>query len=289
MVKVLYPERCGVPARGASAHLWEEECVSESGEGRQIIMKMSRLIAAAAVAGFVASAANAGSLDLTTAPSTGFINGAFFGTFDGRPAGTGFIDSFVRIRRNGTEQGYNTTVASNGDLPFDELFGNFTRDITLGEIPTVDFNGTLYKQFILDINEPNNDPSSLLSLDAVQIYMGAGGQNTTNIGTLGTLVYDMDGAGDMDVLLDFDNFTGSGQFDMEMLVPLANFNGFNDSDNVILYSHFGANQMSGFASGDGFEEWAVLLDSAPPIIPLPSAAGLGLAGLAGLGFIRRRR
>src|SRR5687768_6737164 len=88
-------------------------------------MKSRRIIAAAALAAVVGMAnfANADSqtntLNLTdeTLPlhvpspppvTSGVINGATFSRDFTQPAGTGFIDPFVRIQKNGHERGYNT-------------------------------------------------------------------------------------------------------------------------------------------------------------------------------------
>src|SRR5258708_4456819 len=97
-----------------------------------------------AFAGFGA-ASNASVVDLTTSGNFGTINGARFETADFRPAGTGYINSFVRIQRDGTEQGYNT---SGRPVVFDEKTdGNYTRNIRYGDVPTVQIGGVSYKEF----------------------------------------------------------------------------------------------------------------------------------------------
>jgi hypothetical protein len=191
-------------------------------------------------------------VDLTPgAGSSGSINGVLFEFDDTQPAGTGVLKSFVRIQAMGSEQGYNT---SNSDFPFDEVppAGGFTRDRTFGELTP---NGGSF-QFVLDINEAAGDPNPLLSLDALQIYVSnTGSQNTTTLGDLGTLLYDMDAGADSHVLMDFGNAPGSGVSDMLMSVPTSIFAGVSDGDFIILYSRFG--DTSG--SSDGFEEWAHLV------------------------------
>src|SRR5262245_39962819 len=93
--------------------------------------------------GAIASAASASIVDLTNPGSFGVVNGARFETADFRPAGTGVLNSFVRIQQNGTEQGYNT---SGRPVAFDEKTDpNFTRNLTFGEIPTMTVNGVDYK------------------------------------------------------------------------------------------------------------------------------------------------
>jgi hypothetical protein len=214
-------------------------------------------------------------IDLTTPGSFGVVNGARFETADFRPAGTGFIDSFLRIQNTGIEHGYNTSARP---VPLDGVAGNFTRDLRLGEILTREIGGVSYYEFILDINQIAATPNNLLSLDKVQIYTSnIGGQSTSDPTTLGTLRYDL---GDNWIRLDANLSSGSGQGDMRMFIPVANFAGLGGNTFVYLYSMFGVNH----AANNGFEEWAV-------VIPLPPAAwaGGGMLGLLALMRIRRLR
>ncbi len=221
--------------------------------------------------------ASATTIDLKPgAGSSGTVNGVLFEFDDQQPAGTGVLNSFLRIQRTPTEQGYNT---SNPVFPFDEVppAGGFTRDLQFGELQQTGGNFL----FVLDINEPNGGGQSLISLDAVQIYFSdTGSQNTTILGDLGTLIYDLDAGGDSEVLMDFDNAPGSGVSDMLMTVPSSIFAGVLPSDFVILYSAFGNTD----ASQGGFEEWAHLV-----VIPEPSTALLLASGLAAMAVGRRHR
>jgi hypothetical protein len=223
-------------------------------------------------------------LNLTTPNTQVTAGGALFETVDFRTAGTGVIDSFVRIQRTGTQQGYNT---SGRPTAFDEnSSGNFTRNLTFGDIPTRNIGGTDYKEFMLDINQTNSNPN--LSLDQVKIFTSSvGSQTTTNVDSLGALVYQLDTANtDYFVHLDYSLGSGSGQGDMRMLVPVLAFGGATNSTFIYLYSFFGTN----FACNDGFEEWAVQTDNF--VVPLPTAEAMGLCGLAGVGALsahKRRR
>jgi hypothetical protein len=245
-------------------------------------MRTCVALAALAALGGVVAPLRANIVDLTTPASQGSIGGALFETVDFRSAGTGVIDSFVRVQRNGTEQGYNT---SGRPVRFDENTSpQFTRDLTFGEIPTRTINGTSYKEFMLDINQQAND--SLLSLDQLKIYTSAaGGQTPTNPDDLGALVYNMDAGKDSWVRMDYNLASGSGQGDVRVLVPVSAFGNASAGTFVYLYSFFGAN----LASNDGFEEWAVQTDKL--IVPLPPMATAGLASLfvlAGARAVRRR-
>src|SRR4051812_34276852 len=83
-------------------------------------------------------------VDLTTTTS-GTINGALFQRASLQTSGTGAIESFLRLQASGTEQGYNT---SGRPVAFDELTDpNFTRNLTLGQVPTLNVGGTNYYEF----------------------------------------------------------------------------------------------------------------------------------------------
>ena len=250
---------------------------------------VSALTIAAALVGGMCSPSNADIIDLVNF-QTGAANGALFWRADFQSAGTGVIDPFVRIQHDngpsnndhspeGQEQGYNT---SGRPVQYDELTDpNFTRDLLFGEIPTVEIEGVFYKQFLLDINEPNGGGQNLLSLDMINIYTSDTGGQTGLENTLGDLRWSLgDFLDENVVLLDYNLNSGSGQGDMQLYVPLANFGGVSDDTFVYFYSYFGAFMPSDYDSRAGFEEWAV--------IPGPgSLAVLCLAGVIGGG--RRRR
>ncbi len=212
--------------------------------------------------------------DLTTAGATDDINGALFTQSDAAntSAGTGLISAFVRLSTNNLfERGYNTSFRP---LEFDENSSpTFTRDLTLSEVPIafVDIDGDMILEpayeFQLDINE--NNPTSLLSLHTVEIYISdTAGLTGYDFGGNATLVYDMDAGGDNIVHLDYSLEEGSGKADMFLYVPIDVL-GFPPDDDtyVYFYSEFGATldptdpdydaDCHGYGQDDGFEEWAV--------------------------------
>ena len=230
----------------------------------------------------IATAATADVVDLTALGSSGNVNGALFNQGFFQPAGTGFINSFVRIQTTSgnqtVEQGYNT---SGRPVAFNELTDpNFTRNLTIGELNTVSVNGTDYYEFLLDANEPNAG-TRFISLDQVQIFTSENGsQTTTDIASLGSLVYNLDAGSDSWIRLDSSLDSGSGEGDMTMLVPVSVFGNAGAGTFVYLFSRFGDN----IAANAGFEEWAVR--GAGTVIPTPNAAWLGGGCLAAIGIVR---
>lgn len=251
-----------------------------------------RTVALLAVVGLAAAAAQADVVDLRDGSgiTSGTINGAIFTRDDTQPAGSGVVDSFLRVQRaNGQDtytNGYNTVAGPKGrdEHPSDV----FTHEITLGDLGIATVGGVDYYRFYLDINQTGSDPD--LSLVEVQIRTSAAshaGAYEMDLSNLGSLVYDID-AGDLAnrVDLTFDN--GSGDADMTMLVPVSLFSG-GPGTFVYLYSAFGGvGDEPPYQDNDGYQEWWRDVT----VIPLP---GAGLAGLATFGGIfgfrasRRRR
>lgn len=260
-----------------------------------------RAVLAAAV-GLCPFAAHAVVLDLTTAGSSATDGqGALFVQDTSGPAGTGFIDSFVRIQRKGTEQGYNT---DHRPVQFDEKTdANFTRAVLLADAAVVTLDGTEYRLFRLDINEANSTAKQLVSLDQLVIHSGSSNvlrdydPTTKTYGSGGTSqkLYDLDATTDNWIKLNADLQQGSGHFDMLAFIPNSYF---ADATGpwLYLYSEFGRN----IPADAGFEEWAFAASQPgpgpgpgpePTPIPTPSAAfaGAGLLGLVVVNRLRKRR
>ena len=248
---------------------------------------------------FLAGSANANMVDLTTAGSSGAINGAQFYQYSANiPTGTGVFGSFLRVQNNGIESGYNT----NGAVQFDTKPGVWTHAIQLSSIPLI--NG--YRQFTLDINESLGKTNSLLSLDQLQLFVTSNANLTGYAGGTfagATKVYDMDlpaGAPTSNNWVKLDNATsgsGSGRADMLMYIPDSYFTagGATPSSYIVMYSQFGTifGSDGGLSASAGFEEWSInritAVGTPTPLpltaVPVPAAAwllGSGLIGLIGL-------
>jgi hypothetical protein len=235
------------------------------------------LIAAALCVG---PALGAPTVDLTTEGASGTIHDAIYVQVDPNATGTGLIESFVRIQTNdAVEHGYNTDARP---LQYDENNSpQFTRSLPLSYVPIVDIGGTLYREFLLDINENNTSPDKYLSLDEVEIYLESTGDLLGHPGSFTNLIYDMNpGTEDNYVLLDYSLNSGSGSGDMFLYVENDLFTG---GDYVYLYSKFGENARN----EAGFEEWAVRTAEPLPRIPAPGALLLASLGVGLVRFFRK--
>jgi len=151
----------------------------------------------------------------------------------------------------------------------------------------VDIDGTLYREFLLDINQNTGQDNELLSLDQVEIYLAASGLQDDYSSGLGTMIWELDELEDNYVKMDYSLNPGSGKGDVLVYVPDDLFvlegtaNPF-----VYLYSQFGGE----FAGNDGAEEWAIRLGAAPPVtVPVPGAFVLTCLGLGMVGAVQRRK
>jgi hypothetical protein len=232
-----------------------------------------------------ANGARATVVDLTTSLSaSGNINGALFFASDQQPAGTGFIDPFLRVQDSGSgsfEQGYNTDAG----FPFnDKNPHNFQHSLLLSSLSQFDMNGTEYFKFMLDGNQ-SGSTNHTFTLTQLQIYTSNNGSPTTTTfnpdGTLplGTLAYNLNpGGGTTNSVIT--TATGSGKYDAIVYVPVSDFNLLDKY--VILY-------FAGNGNG-GFEEWT----AATGVAPIPEASTLFpivglLAAVFSTQFVRRRQ
>ena len=252
-----------------------------------------RLLTAAALAValvcFSAPDVAAEACDLYQTTSTCLYDGsagtAIFQVVNPQPTGTGVIDSFLRVQMKGYEEGFNTdarpALCDNVDCDI-KTDPNYTRDLTVAEVPIVEIGGVEYREFFLDINEPTADPKQYITLDQIEIYLsntaGLNSYSSTSGLTGATKIWDLDTvmppsgpSGDNWINLNYGLLGGgSGTGDMVMYIPNALF---GSQTYVYLYSQFGCiskgkdktcgtygdgtKYSAPFASQAGFEEWWV--------------------------------
>ena len=237
--------------------------------------------------------ASAAMFDLTQASSSGGINGALYQATSTQSAGSGYgaFNAFLKISSNKpVEEGYNTDYrypSGNGQksVEFDQITDHHTRALKLSALPQVTIGDSSYREFLLDINEPQCK-DNFLSLDALQIFIGDG-PNLHDFSkdrdpnyawaAHATLIYNMDAGGDNWAKLK-DLGGGSGWADYSVYLRNDLFVG---GEYVYLYSKFGEN----LDNHNGFEEWGVRTTPTP----IPGSVfllGTGLLGFA--GTIRRK-
>jgi hypothetical protein len=244
---------------------------------------------------FGASRANAENvLNLTTAGSSGFRNGAKFETNIVQPTGSGVIHSFVRISQanQAIVEGYNT---DGRPVQFQENTSpTFTHSIKLTDLQIVKKGNVDYYAFLLDINQEASVPK--LNLNELQVYLAdapdlhSGFVSETGFAGHSALVYSIDqGAdGDSGLLMDYNLNSGSGSGDIWAFIPTANFANKGAANKyVYLYSKFGDPE----GNNDGYEEWAAVVGPNSSPVPLPASVwgGLTLIGAMGVAKIRARR
>src|SRR5437762_13151844 len=229
-------------------------------KGKNVPLLSSLAIAAGLV--LCGATARATVVDLTTGPdASGQIGDALFFATQHQPAGTGYIDPFLRIQEKGFEQGYNT----DGGFPFDDKHPhNYQHSLLISDLIPVFLNGQPYLQFMLDSNQSGNSFSDhVLDMTKLQLFTTNDPNQTTESfnaqGILqlnGTLIYNM-GSGNS-VLT---TATGSGKADMFMYIP-ANLVQTGEKY-FVLYSAFG----NDIPADGGFEEWVFI----PGTAPIPEA------------------
>src|SRR4026207_2166369 len=140
----------------------------------------TKMFLTAIVGAAFAGTAGATVINLTTALTSGELNGGIFVQGSVQSSGTGTFNVFLKYQPGGNNdsiQGYNTDARNQGSpkTQYDEQNSpTHNHSLALSEVPNVPCDnllipgcvaGTNYRQFDLDVNQTNNDP--LVSLDRV--------------------------------------------------------------------------------------------------------------------------
>ena len=260
--------------------------------------------------------------NLTTAGSTATCGGAFFVQMPQQSTGTGVFPSFIQVTTTGgssdtIEQSYssdNLTGANNES----GSSAQHNHSIFLNVVPiyspgsTVDgfllptSPGNIYLRFTLDINESSGGGNQFISLDQLTLSTSNTGtlhpditvnaSDVPTIPTLGTTVFNLDGAGDNWIALDYSLNAGSGSGDMWAYIPMsiASYNSCIAANcYAYLYSAFGFQGVNptsvpagNYGATAGFEEWA--FPGTSNVVPEPLSLSLVGGGLLALGLFRKR-
>ncbi|MDV3256199.1 MAG: hypothetical protein LOX97_00100, partial [Sphingomonas sp.] len=197
--------------------------------------------------------------DADITPSGSFVNigGIIFTDAANTGSGTGNYNTFLAVQDNdGVEQGFN----SDDTPPIDDSNENIdhakTHTVKLSDLVVVTIDGVQYYEFRVDLNEANSDPNAQISLDQFKLYTSSNG-SITDTTTLFSqnLIYDLDGGGNVSVLLSDIESTGSGSDDYAVLVPVSEFAGLDPTETfVYLYVQMGA-AGTDWQVNATFEEW----------------------------------
>ncbi len=253
-----------------------------------------RTVGLLAVLGFsvgatVALASGAGNHDLTSIGDVAELNdGAIIQQSFLAVVGTGNLNPFLRVQDSPVEDGYNTShrlsgnpkIVYEGGFATDDDTDPSTHDLLLNTVPIVSYDGGLYREFRLDLNE-DQGTGNLVSLDAVGVWVGTqgfinafdpvngdfdyyedGNDQTVDGHEQATEVWQMDDG--WWVTINSSLSAGSGNLgDARLLVPAGDFGAAGEACpynptascdyHVYFYTEFGADT----AAEATFEEWSV--------------------------------
>jgi uncharacterized repeat protein (TIGR01451 family) len=187
----------------------------------------------------------------------------------GQSAGSGVINTFLRIQDDPLEEGYNT----DGAVQLDTVPG-FARAITLNDVPIVTKDGIAYREFRLDLNESNGGNNQNITLNSLQIWAAETPDQTDFVATGdgdgslpdGSRIWNMDNPltnGETTINL-FDWNSGSGKGDYVILIPVSAMVSVTGNPFIYLYAQFGGTSPS----DGGFEEFYLLTKAANPSLTI---------------------
>ena len=205
--------------------------------------------------------------------------------------GIGNSKVFLTVNQTGnntTERGYNTEGATEF-----ETIASGTTELPLADVPLVDIDGILYREFAFALNQTGGNPD--ISINEIQLFL-ADSNNLTgyDLGARSlpgaTEIFDWVASG-TDTLQVNDYTPGLDNIEMMLFVPEAAFVGGD-------YVYFQTSMGDPLAANDGDDKWVadkggpgfcadVPGINCTPVNPVPAPATLALMGL-GLLSLRLR-
>jgi hypothetical protein len=190
-------------------------------------------------------------------------------------AGTGVIDPFLRLQKNDSETGFNTSL----NPPPGDAKASFTFDLQLSslQIVTVGANSLPIVpsyQISLDINQVQSASNPLILLTTFDIYTG----NTASRATIGDSF--ITGLTNDYLLTDLNS--GSGAGDVQFYIPVTAFAGHTGDKFFTLNATFSN-------TNDGIEEFAAVIGPNAPHAAPDGGMTLVLLGssLGAIELLRR--
>ncbi|MBW8041193.1 MAG: DUF11 domain-containing protein, partial [Planctomycetes bacterium] len=232
---------------------------------------------------------SAHSFDLTYRGAKDTVNGSIIYAFTPTDStGTGFWHSFLRVSaaNKSVVKGYNSDYKKKANVQFNEDAA-WTESWRLEDVPRVEEDGVLYREFQLDINQNKSGTDALISVDQLQVWLTNERMHDEKVDPYIVtypfdanpdfhFVWGLDEVDDNVILLNFHLNPGSGKRDFKILVPDDLFD--DAYTYVVLYTEHGADAYTGdydldadlattgdvvsvvnavFGNNDGFEEWGV--------------------------------
>src|SRR5688500_10721129 len=194
--------------------------------------------------------------------------------------GTGQLDPFLGVQNAPSEEGFNTDASP---LPLDDTRSNFTDALPLNNVPIIEESNLLWREFILDANEAQNEGDATFSIDRFDVWVCQDNAAPT---------YDAvsDFASNSSCVIAYalpdtllatsDNTSGSGStLDYRILIPASAFGaaantacaydpaGEDCGYYIVLHTEMG--HVGGiYVTGSTFEEFSTIKRPVPPQLTL---------------------